>query len=75
MKLIKDSQTQWEVPPAVISRIPRMSGSLEPIQEDQSLRGNLEDRVVLDSESTAKSTEQIQITKDDVDHQKLWEEI
>ena len=37
MRLIKDTQTQWEAPPTRISREPHMKEMLEAIDENQSL--------------------------------------
>ena len=73
MKLIKDTQTQWESPPVVISRELHMKDMLETIDENNSLHVKPEDQIVLDNESN--HTSEIHLAFRDVNHQELWDEI
>ena len=73
MKLIRDTQTQWEAPPIVINRDLQKRDMLETIDENHSLQVKPEEQVVPDSESDQTSEDQIAFK--DVNHQELWEEI
>ena len=73
MKLIKDTQTQWEALPIVINRDLQKRDMLETIDEIQSLQVKQNEQIVQNSETDETSEEQIAFR--DVDHQELWEEI
>ena len=73
MKLIRDTQTQWEAPPIVINRDLQERDMLETIDENQSLQVKQNEQIVPNSETDETSEEQIAFR--DVDHQELWEEI
>ena len=75
MKLIKEMQTKWEAPPKEVDRIPRLSPTLEPIDEEHSLRSKLENLVVPDSEPSFVSSDIVRINPEEVNHQELWDEI
>ena len=73
MKLIRNTQTQWEAPPIVISRDLQKRDMLETIDENQSLQVKPKEQIVPNSESNQTSEDQIAFR--DVNHQELWEEI
>ena len=73
MKLIRDTQTQWEAPPVVINWELQKRDMLESIDENQSLQVKHDEQVVPDSEFDQTSEDQIAFR--DVNHQELWEEI
>ena len=75
MKLIKEMQTKWEAPPKEVDRIPRLSPTLETIDEEHSLRSKLENMVVPDSEPSFISSDKVRINPEEVNHQDLWDEI
>ena len=71
MKLIRDTQTQWEAPPIVINRDLQKRDMLETMDENQSLQVKQNEQIVPNSETNETSEEQIAFR--DVDHQELWE--
>ena len=73
MKLIRDTQTQWEAPPIAIKRDLQKRDMLETIEENQSLQMKQNEQIVPNSETDETSEEQIAFR--DVNHQELWEEI
>ena len=75
MKLIKEIQTKWEAPPKEVDHIPKLSPTLEPIDEEHSLRSKLENLVVLNSEPSLVSNDKVRINPEEVNHQELWDEI
>ena len=72
MKLIRDTQTQWEAPPIVINRELQKKDMLETIDENHSLQVKPKEQIVPDSESDQTSEDQIAFR--DVNHQELWDE-
>ena len=73
MKLIRDTQTQWEALPIVINRELQKRDMLETIDETQSLQVRHDEKIVPNSETDETSEDQIAFR--DVNHQELWEEI
>ena len=69
MNLIRDTQTQWEAPPIVISRELQKRDMLETIDENHSLQVRQEEQRVPDSEFDQTSEDQIAFR--DVNHQEL----
>ena len=57
MKLIRDTQTQWEAPPIVINRDLQKRDMLETIDENQSLQVKQNEQIVPNSETDETSEE------------------
>ena len=55
MKLIRDTQTQWEAPPIVINRDLQKRDMLETIDENQSLQVKQNEQIVPNSETDETS--------------------
>ena len=66
MKLIRDTQTQWEAPPIAINRELQKRDMLETIDENQSLQVKQNEQIAPNSEKDETSEEQVAFR--DVNH-------
>ena len=57
MKLIRDTQTQWEAPPIAINRDLQKRDMLETIDENQSLQVRHKEQIVQNNETDETSEE------------------